>query len=64
MPELLERRNWDLWEKDGSRNIFEVAEEKVLKMLEAEPANRLSPDREAKIDNIVQRAQVGCDGSI
>ena len=64
MPKLLERRNWDSWAKDGSRDIFEVAEEKALKMLEAEPTKRLSPDREAKIDHILQQAQVGCDGSI
>jgi len=64
MPELLERRNWDSWAKDGSRDIFEVAEERVLEMLEAEPTNRLSPDTEAKIDNIVQQAQAGYDNSI
>lgn len=64
MPKLLERRNWDSWAKDGSRDIFKVAEERVLEMLEAKPTNLLSPDTEAKIDNIVQQAQAGYDNSI
>lgn len=58
MPELLERRNWDSWEKDGCRDIFKVAEEKVLKMLEAELTNLLAPDAEAEIDNIVKQVQL------
>jgi len=56
MPELLERRNWDSWEKSGCRDIFKVAEEKTLKMLEAELTNLLSPDAEAEIDNVVREA--------
>jgi trimethylamine--corrinoid protein Co-methyltransferase len=58
-PELLERRNWDLWEKDGSRDIFEVAEEKVLEMLKAEPISPLSPEAESEIDRVAQAAQAG-----
>ncbi|GBC59370.1 trimethylamine methyltransferase [Desulfonema ishimotonii] len=56
-PELLERRNWGLWEKDGSPDIFKVAEKKVLEMLEAEPVKLLSPEAEAEIDDIVIKAQ-------
>jgi trimethylamine--corrinoid protein Co-methyltransferase len=56
-PEVLERRNWDVWEKEGSKDIFKVAEEKVLKMLEAEPTKLLSPDVEAAIDKVVEEAQ-------
>ncbi|MDM8540570.1 trimethylamine methyltransferase family protein [Desulfococcaceae bacterium HSG9] len=35
-PKLLERRNWDLWEKDGARDIFKAAESKTLEMLSAD----------------------------
>jgi len=57
MPELLERRNWDAWERDGSRDIYEVAREKVLKMLEEESPRLLSLEAEAEIDAIVRSAQ-------
>jgi glycine betaine---corrinoid protein Co-methyltransferase len=57
MPELLERRNWDAWERDGSRDIYEVAREKVLEMLEEESPRLLSPEAEAEIDAIVRKAQ-------
>ncbi len=58
MPALLERRTWDLWEEDGSQDIIKVAEERVLKMLEAEPTSRLTPHAEAELDDIVRNAQV------
>jgi trimethylamine:corrinoid methyltransferase-like protein len=48
-----------LWEKDGSRDIFEVAEEKVLEMLKAEPISPLSPEAESEIDRVAQAAQAG-----
>ncbi len=56
-PQLLERRNWDQWEQDGSKDIFKVAEEKVLEMLKEEGKNRLSAAAEAAIDKVVQDAQ-------
>jgi trimethylamine--corrinoid protein Co-methyltransferase len=59
MPELLERRNWESWERDGSRDIYEVARERVLKMLEAESPRLLSLEAEAKIDAVVRDAQEG-----
>jgi len=57
MPELLERRNWDAWERDGSCDIYEVAREKVLEMLEAEFPRLLSVEAEAEIDTLVREAQ-------
>jgi trimethylamine--corrinoid protein Co-methyltransferase len=55
-PKLLERRNWDLWETDGSRDIFKVAEEKVLQMLAEKPTALLSTEAETQIDEVVTMA--------
>ena len=57
IPEVLERRNWDLWQKDGGRDIFKVCEEKVLALLDAPAEPLLSEDQESRIDAVVQRAQ-------
>ncbi|MEJ2168965.1 MAG: trimethylamine methyltransferase family protein [Desulfobacterales bacterium] len=57
MPTLMERRNWESWEKDGGRDIFKVAEKKVLDMLAAKPAPLLSAEKERQIDEIVIKAQ-------
>jgi trimethylamine--corrinoid protein Co-methyltransferase len=56
-PKLLERRNWDLWETDGSQDIFKVAEKKVLEMLAEKPAALLSTAAENQIDEVVRMAQ-------
>jgi trimethylamine--corrinoid protein Co-methyltransferase len=53
MPKLLERRNWESWEKDGGLDIIKVAEKKVLDMLAAKPAQLLSAQKAAQIDEIV-----------
>jgi trimethylamine--corrinoid protein Co-methyltransferase len=57
IPKLFERRNWELWEKDGSPDIFEVAEKKVLEMLTPKPAASLPAEVENQIDEIVRLAQ-------
>ncbi len=57
MPKLFERRNWDSWGKDGSKSIFQVAEERTLEMLKTEYPKLLSPEAEAEIDNVVAEAQ-------
>ncbi len=57
MPKLLERRNWESWEKDGGLDIIKVAEKKVLDMLAANPAKLLSAKTEDQIDEIVIKAQ-------
>jgi trimethylamine--corrinoid protein Co-methyltransferase len=56
-PELLERRNWDLWETDGSLDIFKVAEKKALEMLAEKSAALLSTEVENQIDEVVRMAQ-------
>ena len=57
MPKLLERRNWESWEKDGGLDIVKIAEKKVLDMLIAKPIRLLSAKIEEQIDEIVIKAQ-------
>jgi len=57
VPKLLERRNWELWESDGSQDIFKVAEKKALEMLAQKPAASLPTEIENQIDEIVRLAQ-------
>ena len=58
MPKLLERRNWEAWEKDGGRDIFKVAEKKVLDMVAQVPDKLLSADAEDQIDEIIRQASL------
>ncbi|MGD9138654.1 MAG: trimethylamine methyltransferase family protein [Desulfobacterales bacterium] len=57
IPGLLERRNWELWEKDGGRNILEVAEKRILDILATGLEPLLSPEIQNQIDEIVRKAQ-------
>ena len=57
MPGLLERRNWDLWEKDGAQDIFKVAEIKTLEMLATDPEPLLAAEVQNQIDEVVREAQ-------
>lgn len=57
MPKLLERRNWEAWEKDGGLDIFKVAEKEVLGMMAQIPDKLLSAEAEDQIDAIVSNAQ-------
>ncbi|MBT7890896.1 MAG: trimethylamine methyltransferase, partial [Deltaproteobacteria bacterium] len=56
-PNLIERRNWDKWEQDGSLNIFEVAEKKVLDMLKSQPEKKLTDKIENAIDQVILDVQ-------
>ena len=57
IPKLIERRTWELWEKEGSLDIFKVAEKKVFEMLAEKPAALLSTEVEKQIDEVVRMAQ-------
>lgn len=57
IPKLIERRNWELWEKDGSLDIFKVAEKKVLEMLAKKPTASLPTEVQNQIDEIVRLAR-------
>jgi trimethylamine--corrinoid protein Co-methyltransferase len=56
-PKLIERRSWELWEKDGSPSIFKVAEKRALEILIQKPAAPLPEAVENQIDEIVRIAQ-------
>ncbi|MDM8555351.1 trimethylamine methyltransferase family protein [Desulfococcaceae bacterium HSG7] len=56
-PNLLERRNWDLWKKEGARDIFKVAESKTLEMLSADYKPLLPVEICDQIDEVVMKAQ-------
>jgi len=57
IPGLLERRNWDLWEQDGAKDIYTVSHERMLEMIKTTPENHLSTSIEKRIDTIVDPAQ-------
>ena len=57
MPNLLERRNWELWEQDGAMDIFKVAEGKTLEMLAADPEPLLPGEVQDQIDEVIRMAQ-------
>jgi trimethylamine--corrinoid protein Co-methyltransferase len=57
MPRLLERRNWDLWEKDGAIDIFKVAERRLHELLAVDPEPLLPTDVQHQIDEVVRKAQ-------
>jgi len=57
MPRLLERRNWELWEKDGAMDIFKVAERRLHELLAADPEPLLPTEVQDQIDEVVRKAQ-------
>jgi trimethylamine--corrinoid protein Co-methyltransferase len=60
MPKLLERRNWESWEKDGGLDIIKIAEKKVLDMMATKYDKLLSAETEDQIDEIVIKAHNMC----
>ena len=57
IPKLLERRNWESWEKDGGLDIIKIAEKKVLDMMATKADKLLPSETEDQIDEIVLEAQ-------
>lgn len=59
-PALLERRNWETWEKSGAKDIFKKSEEKTLEMISSisrEKEGLLKEDAASAIDRVVEEAQ-------
>jgi len=56
-PRLMVRWNWDTWEREGGLSISEVARRKALEILAMGPKDRLSPETELQIDEIVKKAE-------
>jgi len=52
-PKLFDRRNFEEWQRAGSKTLRQRAREKALKILETHKPDPLSPDVQAKIDAIV-----------
>ena len=60
IPKMLERRNWESWQKDGGLDIIKIAEKKVLDMMATKADKLLSAETEDQIDEIVVKAQNMC----
>lgn len=59
IPQLLDRRSYDLWMKDGGRTMEERARQKVREVLkEAQPPG-LPDDQLKEIDEIIEAARMG-----
>ncbi len=57
VPHLMERRNWEQWERDGQKDIEQRAREKAKEILASHHPERLPPEVEAEIDRIVREAK-------
>ena len=55
-PALLERRNWEAWEKGGGKTIREVCLKQALEVLKKEREPFLDPETERGMDRIVEEA--------
>ncbi len=56
-PRLMERRNREVWQREGARDARARALERALALLEQSPAVELSARARAGIDEIVERAR-------
>ena len=54
---MIERRNYEEWEKDGAKTMRQRAQEKTLKILETHRPEPLSDDVQRRIDEIVKEAE-------
>ena len=57
MPGLFERRSWEAWQRDGSRDVREVARQKLIEILEKPLRPLLGPEVAERIDKIAREAQ-------
>jgi trimethylamine---corrinoid protein Co-methyltransferase len=55
-PKLIERRNYEEWEKDGAKTMRQRAQEKTLKILETHRPEPLPDDVQQQLDRIVAEA--------
>ncbi len=58
VPQLMERRSWAQWEKDGKKEIEQRAREQVTEILASHHPYISAPEVEAKIDKIVHGTPV------
>jgi len=57
VPKISNRESYDAWKRNGSKSIMDVSREKVKEILEKHKPTPLQKDTQAKIQEILQRAQ-------
>jgi trimethylamine--corrinoid protein Co-methyltransferase len=57
LPQIFERKSWDSWAQSGCRDILQVAEKKVLTLLEGTADQTVSEEAAKQIDSVVRRAR-------
>jgi trimethylamine--corrinoid protein Co-methyltransferase len=57
LPQIFERKSWDSWAQSGCRDILQVAEKKVLALLEGTADQTVSEEAAKQIDSVVRRAR-------
>jgi trimethylamine:corrinoid methyltransferase-like protein len=57
LPQIFERKSWDSWAKSGCLDILQVAEKKVLTLLEETADQPISEEAAKQIDCVVHRAR-------
>jgi trimethylamine--corrinoid protein Co-methyltransferase len=61
--DLFDHDNWESWASKGSKTIRDKALGKVCEMVEQEYTPILSPEQEADIDKIVEKAKKDLSGT-
>ncbi|MDO4542800.1 MAG: trimethylamine methyltransferase family protein [Bacillota bacterium] len=59
-PTLIERRPYDAWETDGSKDMATRVHEKMLTILENHKPGALAPEVLSTLDDILNRAEAAC----
>lgn len=57
MPNLVDRRSFDTWSKDGSKSIRDRAREKVKDILANYKVPPLAPDVQKKLEAVIEKAK-------
>jgi trimethylamine--corrinoid protein Co-methyltransferase len=57
MPNLVDRRSFDAWSKDGSKSMRDRAREKVKDILANHKVEPLNPDVQKKLDAVIEKAK-------
>jgi trimethylamine--corrinoid protein Co-methyltransferase len=61
---LFDRRMYDVWQRDGEKDLSRRAREKALTLFENQKVLPVAPETAAKLRSIVEAAEAGTDGDI
>lgn len=61
---LFERRMYDVWQRDGEKDVYQRAREKALSIFENQKTDPVAPEIAAKLRSIVEAAEAGTDEDI